>query len=384
MMGPEAPSSVPGCTTPTHATMTTSARIQEAAGIPVNRPVPDSGAGHPIDLRSDTVTLPTVEMYDAIAQAAVGDDGLEGDPTASRLERVTAELLGKEAGVYLPSATMGNLTAIMAQAGRQDIVLAHEGSHIYGAERGGAAITGAFYCGIRGDEGAMDLALLRDALSSNRSKLRTAVVCLESSHNSAGGTVLPLGYMQQVAEMTHEAGAVVHLDGARLFNAAACLGVPARTIAAHCDTVSVCLSKGLSAPMGAVLVGNRATISKARELRRALGGSQRQVGIAAAAGLVAVERMVERVGDDHASAALLSVELKKIPSMLVNVPQTNIVLIDTSRSGRTATDWEACLRDGGVLVRTWGRFVLRCVTHRHITTGDVHKAAAVFAEIAAA
>lgn len=332
-----------------------------------------------IDLRSDTVTCPTDEMYTAIVHAVLGDDGLDGDPTARELECVTAELLGKEAGVYLPSATMANLTAIMAQSNRQEIVLAHEDSHIFSAERGGAAITGAFYHGISGEAGAMDLMLLNAALLSNRSKLRTAIVCLESSHNSAGGTVLPLSYMKEVSDMTHRENALVHLDGARLFNAAASIGVPAVEIADYCDTVSVCLSKGLSAPMGAVLVGTKTTISKARELRRALGGNQRQVGIAAAAGLVAIQSMTERLKEDNATAALLSKELSGITPLKINVPQTNIVLIDISETGLNAIEWETLLRNKGVLARPWGNFSLRCVTHRHISPEDILKVVAVFA-----
>lgn len=335
-----------------------------------------------IDLRSDTVTRPTVSMYEAITNAELGDDGLDGDPTAAKLERMAAELLGKEAGVFMPSATMANLTAIMAQTKRQEIVLAHEDSHIYGAERGGAAISGAFYSPIAGEGGAMDMHALRRALDGNRSKLRTAVVCLETSHNSAGGTVLPLSHMQEVREHARAAGASVHLDGARLFNAATYLGVPARQIADHCDTISVCLSKGLSAPMGAVLVGTRSAIEKARELRRALGGNQRQVGIAAAAGIVAISTMTKRLAEDQATAAYLSAELRQIATLKVNIPQTNIVLVDTTDTGRTAQEWQADLRASGVLVRSWGKFKLRCVTHRHIVMDDVKKAVAVFAQVA--
>lgn len=339
-------------------------------------------AGEAIDLRSDTVTAPTPDMYEAIARARLGDDGLDGDPTARELEDVTAGLLGKQAGVYFPSATMANLAAIMAQAGRQEIVLAQEDSHIYCAERGGAGLSGVFYAPLPGNDGAMDTGRLHEALAANRSKLRTAVVCLENSHNSAGGTVLPLAYMEQVAGMAHQAGAVVHLDGARLFNAATYLQVPAKAIADHCDTVAVCLSKGLSAPMGAVLVGESATMAKARALRRALGGNQRQVGIAAAAGLVAIRVMTARLGEDHASAARLSAGLRQIPALRVSMPQTNIVLVDTAGTGQAAQAWAALLRQRGVLVRPWGQSSLRCVTHRHIGLADVDKAAAIFARIA--
>lgn len=341
-----------------------------------------SEAEGPIDLRSDTVTRPTDAMYEAMLNASLGDDGLDGDPTACELEETTARLLGKEAGVYFPSLTMANLAAVMAQAGRQEIVLAQAESHIYGAERGGASLTGAFYQPIDGAGGAMDLDVLSDALDSNRSKLRTALVCLENSHNSAGGAVLSLAHMEEVAAMAHRAGASVHLDGARLFNAAVCLKAPVSALAAGTDTVAICLSKGLSAPMGAVLAGPKAISGKARILRRALGGSQRQVGIAAAAGLVAVQSMTGRLEADHESARRLSVRLKTIPGLRVSEPQTNIVLVDTRETGCTAKTWEALLRQAGVLARPWGKHMLRCVTHRHISLEDVDKAAAAFAAVA--
>ncbi len=238
----------------------------------------------PVDLRSDTVTLPTEQMYDRIASAPLGDDGLDGDPTALELEAEAARLLGKEAALYVPSATMANLLAILAQAGRQEVVLAEAASHIYVTERGAAALTGSFYQGIAGVDGAMDLGLLAQALGPGRNKLRTGLVCLETSHNNAGGAVLPLTHMQAVFAVARDAGAAVHLDGARLMNAAVALGVPAAEITAFADTVSLCLSKGLSAPMGAVLAGPADTIQRARWHRKLLGGSQRQVGIAAAAG----------------------------------------------------------------------------------------------------
>jgi threonine aldolase len=337
--------------------------------------------GARIDLRSDTVTRPTHTMYEAIARAPLGDDGLDGDPTAGELEDYAASVLGKEAGVYFPSATMANLAAVMVQAGRQEVVLAHDRSHIYGAERGGAALSGTFYQPIGGEGGAMDCNELGDALASNRSKLRAALVCLETSHNSAGGTVLPLSHMAEVAALAGHSGASVHVDGARLFNACVALGMPAAAIAQYADTVAICLSKGLSAPMGAVLVGSRGICAKARALRRSLGGNQRQVGIAAAAGLVALHTMVDRLADDHRRAGLFSEGVGRIESLRVNAPQTNIVQVDTSRTGRTALEWANALREAGVLARPWGTHVLRCVTHRHIDDEDIKQAVAAFARL---
>lgn len=335
-----------------------------------------------VDLRSDTVTRPTPQMYDRIASASLGDDGLDGDPTALELEAEAARLLGKEAAMYAPSATMANLLAILAQAGRQEVVLAEAASHIYVTERGAGALTGAFYQPIAGVDGAMDLGLLAQALEPGRNKLRTGLVCLETSHNNAGGAVLPLAHMQVVFEAAKGAGATVHLDGARMMNAAVALGVPAAEITAFADTVSLCLSKGLSAPMGAVLAGPASTIQRARWHRKLLGGSQRQVGIAAAAGLVAITTMVGRLADDHACARRLAHGIGRLPGLSVNEPQTNIVQVDVSATGFDAARWEAELRKLGVLVRTWGRNRLRCVTHRHTGEREIDVALDAFRAVA--
>ncbi|MGJ7527522.1 GntG family PLP-dependent aldolase [Variovorax sp. GB1P17] len=351
----------------TQATTTTAA----SAGLP------------PVDLRSDTVTRPTPAMYERIASAPLGDDGLDGDPTALALEAATATLLGKQAALYVPSATMANLLAILAQAERQQLVLAEAASHIYVTERGAGALTGTFYEGIAGVDGAMDLDRLADALAPGRYKLRAGVVCLESSHNNAGGAVLPLAHMQAVFEASKRVGACVHLDGARLMNAAVALGVPAAEITAFTDTVSLCLSKGLSAPMGAVLAGSTGTIERARSLRKMLGGSQRQVGVVAAAGLVAITSMVERLADDHAAARRLAQGIRQVQGLSTNEPQTNIVQVDVSATGLDAAQWALELHRLGVLVRPWGRQRLRCVTHRHVGEREVDRAMQSFAAVAA-
>ncbi|MCW8209275.1 low specificity L-threonine aldolase [Verminephrobacter aporrectodeae subsp. tuberculatae] len=336
----------------------------------------------PVDLRSDTVTRPTPAMYERMASAPLGDDGLDGDPTAQTLESSTAALLGKEAALYVPSATMANLLAILAQAERQELVLSEATSHIYVSERGAAALTGAFYESIAGIDGAMDLDLLGEALAPGLGRLRAGVVCLETSHNNAGGTVLPLEHMRAAFEASKRVGASVHLDGARLMNAAVALGVAAADIAAFADTVSLCLSKGLSAPMGAVLAGSAATIQRARSLRKMLGGSQRQVGIAAAAGLVAVSTMVERLADDHLAARRLAEGIGRIAGLVAKRPQTNIVQVDVGATGLDATQWESALRRLGVLVRPWGRKRLRCVTHRHVGAEEIDLALAGFTAVA--
>jgi threonine aldolase len=324
-----------------------------------------------VDLRSDTVTQPTPQMYERIAAAPLGDDGLDGDPTAIELESLTARLLGKAGALYVPSATMANLLAILAQAQRQELVLAEAASHIYMAERGAAALTGTFYQSLPGVGGAMDLDLLAEALKPSPARLRVGLVCLETSHNNAGGAVPPLAHMQAAYAMARAAGAGVHLDGARLMNAAVALGVPAADIAASADTVSLCLSKGLSAPMGAVLAGPADVIRRCRQLRKMLGGNQRQVGIAAAAGIVAVTTMVNRLADDHGNARRLAQGVGLVDGLVANEPQTNIVQVDVGGSGRDAVTWEKALRERNVLVRPWGKSLLRCVTHRHVGPADI-------------
>ncbi|MCZ2495247.1 low specificity L-threonine aldolase [Xylophilus sp. Kf1] len=336
-----------------------------------------------LDLRSDTVTRPTAPMYQRIASAPLGDDGLDGDPTAVELETLAAGLLGKAQALYVPSATMANLLAILAQAQRQETVLAEAASHIYMAERGAAALTGAFYQPVPGTLGAMDLDLLEDALQPSPARLRVGLVCMETSHNNAGGAVPPLAHLQAAHAMSRRVGAAVHLDGARLMNAAVALGVPPAQIAACTDTVSVCLSKGLSAPMGAVLAGPGDTIRRCRQLRKMLGGNQRQVGIAAAAGIVALTTMVDRLADDHATAGRLAQGVGAIAGLATNAPQTNIVQVDVGASGGDAVAWEKALRGLGVLVRPWGRNRLRCVTHRHVGTADVDTAVQAFGAVAA-
>lgn len=336
-----------------------------------------------VDLRSDTVTLPTDAMYAQMRAAPLGDDGLDGDPTARQLEAHAADLLGKEAGLYTPSATMANLLALLAQSGRLDCIAAGVNSHIYTSEAGASAFTEAFLMQLPDPLGALDLQALADAVSPARGSARPTLLCVETSHNNEGGAVAPLAHMQQVHALAQQRGVKVHLDGARLFNAAAALEVEARSLCAAADTVAVCLSKGLSAPMGAVLLGPEATIRRARVLRKALGGAQRQVGIAAAAGLEALSpAQIGRLAEDHATARRLAQGLAGIDGLAVNAPQTNIVMVDVQATGGTGEAWETRLRERGVQVRAWGPHRLRCVTHRHVDAHQVDRAAAAFRAVA--
>lgn len=336
----------------------------------------------PVDLRSDTVTHPTAAMYERMRTAPIGDDGLDGDPSVRALEAHVATLLGKEAGLFVPSCTMANLLAVLAQTQRNEQVVLESSAHMYTSERGAATFTGLFYQGVSGTDGAMDLNRLEEALLSGGHRLKTALVAMETSHNNAGGAVLPLEHMRAVYGMANAGGIPVHLDGARLFNAAVALGVPAAEITQYADTVSLCLSKGLSAPVGAVLVGSKAVMARSRTLRRMLGGTQRQSGIMAAAGLEGVQTMTDRLVEDHVRARRLSDGINRLaPALSATVPQTNIVQVETADSGMTNTQWVAALQAEGLLTRPWGRTRLRCVTHRHIEDEDIDSAVQAFAVV---
>lgn len=335
-----------------------------------------------IDLRSDTVTQPTDAMYARMRSAPIGDDGLDGDPSVRELEEAVATRLGKEAGLYVPTCTMANLLAVMAQTQRNQQLVLEANAHMYTTERGGAVLAGLGYHPVPGQAGAMDLAQLEAAVRGGPYKPRTGLIAMETSHNNSGGTVLPLAHMHDVYALAANAGIAVHIDGARLMNAAVALGVPAARLAQYGDTVSLCLSKGLSAPVGAVLVGTHASIAAARVFRKMIGGTQRQAGIVAAAGLEGLQAMSERLADDHVRARLLSDTLNEAGSPIsASAPQTNIVQVQVGASGRSSHDWVAALGAQGVLTRPWGDAVLRCVTHRHIDETDIVRAGDAFRHV---
>jgi threonine aldolase len=335
-----------------------------------------------VDLRSDTVTRPTKEMYERMLQAPLGDDGLDGDPTAIELEESVAKMLGKESGLFTPSCTMANLLAVLSQTKRTEQVVVESTAHMFISEKGGATFTGQFYQPISGTSGAMDLSLLEELLHDVNPALPVGLVAMETSHNNSGGSVLPLSHMKSVYALANLSGIRVHLDGARLFNAATALRLSPAQITQHSDTVSLCLSKGLSAPVGAVLAGDHATIKRARSLRRMLGGAQRQVGIVAAAGMTAIETMGGRLGEDHARAKLLADKLRKLaPTIVTNDPETNILIVDVGMTPATSVDWVNSLAKRGVLARPWGKQKLRCVTHRHITDANIDRAFRAFEEV---
>jgi threonine aldolase len=341
-----------------------------------------------IDLRSDTVTLPTQEMLQSMQGLPLADETAGGDPTVRLLEEKAMSLTGKEAAVFVTSGTLGNLLAAMshAAAGGIDVIVDHL-AHIWKAEFGGVSRVAHLHCTrIPSRKGEMDLDELRDTaqILAGRHGMPPALIGMETTHNYSGGSVLRLAYMQSVHEIAKEVGAPAHLDGARLFNAAAALGVPALEIARHCDTLSFCLSKGLSAPFGAVLLGGADFIRRARLYRRMLGSGFRQIGLMAAPGLVALNTMVDRLADDNRRCAELWALLREIDPRLVygERPASNIMHVHCVKG--SSGEWADALKAQGVLCFADGPGKLRFVTHRHINDENVPQTAAIVKKIHAA
>lgn len=329
-----------------------------------------------IDLRSDTVTRPTPAMREAMQTAELGDDGREGDPTVRRLEALAAQKTGKDAAVFMPSGTMTNLVALLTHTNRGAEVLLHEGAHIIHYENFGIAnLANLYHRAIPGALGAMDLDRLESALGTGLSArgLNASLVCMENTHNNASGAVLSLEHMAAVQALARRFGAAVHTDGARLFNAAVALGVPASAIAKHTDSVCFCISKGLSAPVGSLLCGSAAFIERARHFKRMVGGNMRQSGVVAAAGIVALETMVDRLVDDHRSARRLGEGLAALDARLVDLEalQTNIVRANVGVSGSNAQRWVSDLREEGIRVSDYGSSQVRFVTHHEVDTAAI-------------
>ena len=338
-----------------------------------------------IDLRSDTVTRPTEAMLESMREATFGDDSRDGDETVRKLEALAADRTGKETGAFMPSGTMANLVAMLAHGNRGGEVLLEDGSHTLNAELGGiAGVAGLFYRGIPGRRGAMDLDALREAVRPvTRHHMGTTLIWLENTHNRSGGAVLPLAYMQAVYGVAREKEVPVHLDGARIFNAAISLGCAVSEITKYSDSVCFCVSKGLSAPVGSILCGSNDFIERARAFRRMVGGNMRQAGPLAAAGIVALETMANRLVEDHQTARRLAEGFHRIDASLCDPKdvETNLVRADVRKSGRRAAQWSADLKQKGVLVAPADVYVLRFVTHRHISAPDVDAAVSAFAEL---
>jgi threonine aldolase len=334
----------------------------------------------PIDLRSDTVTRPTPAMRRAMAEAEVGDDVYGEDPTVAALERRTAELFGKEAALFVPSGTMANQVAIGAHVAPGDEVLCGSTAHVYVWEGGGIArLSGATARPIEGDGGLLDLAALEGKVRpDNVHYVRTRLVCLENTHNRAGGRVHPIESVAEIAAWARSNGLAMHLDGARVMNAAVASGHPARDWAAHFDTVSICFSKGLGAPVGSALAGPADLIQKAHRLRKVFGGGMRQAGVIAAAALHALEHHVERLAEDHANAQVIAraVEATKGLALESGPVETNLVWVAVDPALGTAAEVAARLQGAGVLVSALGPQVFRVCTHLDVSREQVEIAAA--------
>lgn len=340
-----------------------------------------------IDLRSDTVTHPTEEMRDVMRRAELGDDGRDGDPTVRRLEETAAAAVGQEAGVMVASGTMSNLVALLTHSSRDggEILLDAE-SHIMRSELGGIArLAGLFPRIYPAERGAPDVAALGELIHTKMSRMQfaTSLICMETTHNDAGGAVIPLDTLAQVRKLANETGVPVHIDGARVFNAAVALGVPASEIGKHADSIGFCVSKGLSAPVGSVLCGSRAFIDRARVYRRMVGGTMRQAGVFAAAGILALETMVDRLADDHRRARAIADGLHALDPKLCNPNRidSNIVMVEIAGTGMDAPAWVAALAGKGVKAAAWNATSLRLVTHRHIDDAAVAETVAAFREL---
>lgn len=331
-----------------------------------------------INLYSDTQTLPTQAMYDAMAKAELGDDQQQLDPTVNRLEALAAKMLGKPAALLVASGMMGNLCGLMCQAAHGDEVLLDPESHIWFYEGGSyASVAGLSPRPVASRNGLIDPAELKAAIRPANLHFPTPrLLCLENTHNRAGGRVVPIALHRELCDIAHNAGLNVHLDGARLFNAQVASGVPAAEYAKSCDTVQFCLSKGLSCPVGSMIVGSEELIGRCRRIRKRLGGAMRQAGIFAAAGIVALETMIDRLAEDHANAKRLAVGLAQVRGFKVDSAgvETNMVYVDISGTGVGSAEMAKRLLAAGVMASTPGPFALRFVTHRHITPDLVDEA----------
>lgn len=339
-----------------------------------------------IDLRSDTVTRPTPEMRRAMAEAEVGDDVYGEDPTVNRLEQRAAQILGMEAALFVPSGTMGNTIGVKLHTRHGQEVICEARSHVFNYELAMMAwFSGCVPRPIPAEHGILRWEQIqREIRPQGAHWAPTGLIVLENTHNMAGGTVYPPQVFQEVCAGAHEMGLKVHLDGARIFNAAAFLKRGVHELVAGADTVMFCLSKGLGAPVGSLLAGSAEDIARARLYRKRLGGGMRQAGVLAAAGLIALERMPARVQEDHRKARLLADVLAGLPGVrLLHPVQTNIVIFDVSGAGWPAARFSARLKERGVLMNPINATQLRLVTHYDVTEDDCRQAAEILRDVVA-
>ena len=341
---------------------------------------------HVIDLRSDTVTLPTKAMRMAMHDAELGDDVYGEDPTINRLQEVAADRLGKEAALFVVSGTMGNLVSLLTHCGRGEEIILGDQAHIFVYEAGGVSALGGVQVHTIPNtaRGMLNLADVEDAIRGDNPHFpRTRAICLENTHNRCGGAVLTPAEMASIKGIAEAHGLVVHLDGARIFNAAEALGVDVREISAQADSVQFCFSKGLSAPVGSMICGSAEFIAEARRTRKTVGGGLRQGGVIAAAALVAIEQMVDRLSEDHENAQILARGLAEIDKISVDpdAVQTNIIMIDVLHPTTDAQSVSEALALEGVKISAVSQKRLRAVTHYGISDQDVKEAIAVVQKV---
>lgn len=334
-----------------------------------------------IDLRSDTVTFPTPKMRKAMAEAELGDDVYGEDPTVNRLQALSAEMLGKEAGLFVPSGTMGNLIAVLTHCGRGDEVIMGDCAHTFLYEAGGISALGGVHPHLipNNPDGTLLLSDIKDAVRAENIHFpKSKLLILENTHNRCGGVSISREYMMEAAGLAHSQGLSVHLDGARIFNAAVDQGLPAKDLVDMVDSVTFCLSKGLCAPVGSVLCGSGDLIHEALRIRKQLGGGMRQVGVLAAAGIVALEEMVDRLIEDHQQAEMLAEALDVIPGVSLDKgsPNTNMVYIELDPSLELSAEKVAeRLKEQGILAGITGPRHFRLVCHYWISDQDIPKVA---------
>jgi threonine aldolase len=339
-----------------------------------------------IDLRSDTMTKPTAAMRKAMAEAEVGDDVFGEDPTVNRLEEMAAQRLGKEAALLVSSGTMANLVSQLAHCGRGDEIILGSRAHTFFFEQGGSAAVGGIHSRTVPNQvdGKLALEDIEAAIRGDNIHFpRSRLILLENTHNLCNGCPLEIEYMQAVSKIARRHHLKIHVDGARFFNAAIALGVKPQDLAAEADSVSFCLSKGLAAPVGSVVCGTRAFINEARRARKLLGGGMRQAGILAAAGIVALNEMVDRLADDHANARKLALGLAQIPHISIDPDQiqTNILFFEVTRKDMTPAQFVERIGAEGVGMLVSADQKIRAVTHYHITAEDIDRALKVISKV---
>ena len=341
-----------------------------------------------IDLRSDTVTLPSPAMREAMYRAELGDDVMGEDPTVNRLEERAAECMGKEAALFVASGTMGNLVALLAHCQRGQEAILGDNSHIFNYEAGGASALGGivFHPVPTGRFGELPIEAVKQAIRPAATNLHYAppgVICIENTHNRCGGTIVQPMVFRAIRELADQAGIPVHLDGSRIFNAAVASGCLETKSTQYADTVQFCLSKGLAAPVGSLVCGSKAFIARARRIRKMVGGGMRQAGILAAAGLVALNEMIERLSEDHLNARLLAEGVADLPGMKLDLDtvQTNIVIFGPQQSPAEGPNFAHVLAREGVKVGDIGNGRFRAVTHYGITSTDIDEAVKIIRRV---